>query len=651
MLCCVVGLALAGCESSEPIRVVPIAGCGLDQTFSGLRIRVLGDFAPSSTTELLLGAGETGELGSLPEGAKGVAAEGVFGVTITAIGRSYGIDPELARGRIAGRSGPLLAIWFAAPDSMCAVEATIAPREGFAWAELASGDVLIVGGRDASGLREDLIHYDVLANQARSRSVDPGSGSARVGHSVHALDEGRIVALGGARANEVLADALVITGFVATQAAPELDTRELEGPLAHHAAAESGAGRVLVAGGCAEVDALGQCSGQVHARAAWLDLDALAQGELEREPLPDLEFARADALAFVARDGVAFVAGGYDEAGVGLASVERIGPGATSWETITEFDADALVGMTVLEGELVIVADLDGELHWWSRGGSGTLETSFRAPALVPAIGPRPLLSLPGERILVDTWLFAPGSAAVDPSAEIVDLVGKVSGETTPARSAGLQLELRDGSVLLGGGSALGPGELPFLARVRPLLDGPDEQVPELASPRSDAFVSNTPGAATVLVGGLRLSGAGGSPDEPPPVHVHVRGFRSRSFRLEFELGAESGNGASLLLGQGVARSLMIALSPSLARVRLRESSGALTELDCGLGPFEAELPAVLEVGEFGERVRVLQADRVVVDCSLSGLDPWPDEGGLYVGFGVSGPGDRTFRSLRLARQ
>lgn len=636
-------MALVGCEQAEPIQLVPIAGCGLDQTFSGLRVRVLGDFPPTSTTELLLGNGETRTIDSLPADATGIAAEGVFGMTITAIGRGYGIDPERFRGRIAGSEGPLLPIWFAAPDSMCAVEATIPPHGGFAWAEAPSGDVLIVGGRDASGVREDLIHYDVLANTTRTHTLTAGSATGRVGHSVHGLDDGRFVALGGARSGEVLEDALFITGVADV---PQLESASIGMTLAHHAAAESTRGRVLVAGGCDQVDMLGECSAQVHARAAWIELGESPTSEV----LPELGSARANAHAFVSSDGVVFVAGGFDEAGVGLGSVERLLPGADGWETIVEFEVDALAGLTVLEGGLVIVADVDGELHWWSTGGSGVLDASLRAPMLAPALGSRALLSLPGERVLVDTWLFAPGSAAIDPSAEIVDLVGKVSGES-PARIGGAVLLLRDGSVLLGGGTATGADPLPFLARVRPQLDGPDEQVPELASPRSDAFVSNTPAAAMVLVGGLRLTGVAGSLDEQlPRVHVHVRGFRSRSFRLEFELGAEQGNAGVLMVGQGAAHALTIELSPSAVVVRLHESGGEILELDCAGERFEAELPAVLEVGEAGSRVRVLQADRVVADCSLAALDPWPDLGGLYVGLGVVGPGDRTFRSLRLAR-
>lgn len=642
-------VAALGCREPEPIRLVPIAGCGLDQTFSGLRLQVVGDFPPTSSSELLLGPGESSEFTRLVAGAQAITAEGVFGVTITAIGRSYGIDPELAQGRVPGEAGPLLAMWFAAPDSMCAVPATIAPRSGFAWALSERGDVLIVGGRDATGSRADVIHYDALANVTHAHADEPSA--ARVGHSVHAIGPDRFLVLGGAIEGGTLADSVVLQ---LVDESLVVEPRDSLG-VAHHAAA-TGSGSIVVAGGCAMVDALGECSGEVSA-AAWL---VASEGEAMLG-LPPLQHARADATMLVSADGLVYVAGGHDGAGVELGSVERLAGLASGgqgewaseaeWAIEAEFEVEAIVGFTVLEGGLILAADRDGDLHWSSAGGSGVLEPGFRAPTLAPALGERILLSLPGERVVVDGWIFAPGSAALDPSAEIVDLTSGsgTGGDSTPARTGGEALLLGDGSVLLGGGTAISPGELPFLARVRPQLDGPDEQVPELASPRSDAFVTNTPGAVAVFVGGLRLTGVAGPADALPAVRAHVRGFRSRSARLEFELGGEVGNTGVILVGQGVARVLALELAPGGVRARLHADDDTQL-LDCAGQAFASETPAVLELGEDALRVRLLQGDRVVADCSLHELAPWSDPGGLHVGFGVAGPGDRSFRALRLAR-
>src|SRR5690606_18193861 len=91
-------IGATGCSEPEPIELVAVRGCGLDQEFSGLRVRVLGDFAADGTTEVLLGPGQRGSISTLPVDATGIAAEGLFGTTVTAIGRSHGIDPALARG-------------------------------------------------------------------------------------------------------------------------------------------------------------------------------------------------------------------------------------------------------------------------------------------------------------------------------------------------------------------------------------------------------------------------------------------------------------------------------------------------------------------------------------------------------------------------
>lgn len=636
-------LALA-CREPDAIELVPIAGCGLDQTFSGLRVRMIGDFAPAQGSELVLGPGEAGSFAGLVAGTTGITAEGVFGVTVTAVGRSYGVDAELAAGRLAGASGPALAMWFAAPDSMCAISGSVAPRTGFAWALDDEGHVVIVGGRDASGLRADAIHYDALADRLHAHAGAPEL--ARVGHGVHAVGEGRFWVVGG-----VGAEGQPLDGVELRVSDDVLGVEPLAGldqlALAHHAAAQWGA-RIVLVGGCSSSDALGECSGPAEA-ATW-QLERDDEGAARLAALPSLARARADAHAIVSADGLAYVAGGHDGAGGFVNDVERLEPAGAAWQTVASFDeVEAIVGFTLLDGELIVVADRDGSLHWRSPGGGGTLEPGFRAPSLAPAIGERRmLLTLPGERVIVDAWLFAPGSAALDPSLEIVDLSS--SPDATPTRTAHELALLGDGSVLLGGGTATSAGTLPFLARVRPQLDGPDEQVPDLAAPRSDAFVTNTPGAATVEVGGLRLSGVAGSDDALPPVRAHVRGFRSRAFRLEFELGDAGGSAALLLIGQGSARTLALTLASDAVAVRFHEPGAPARPLACASGGFVTGEPAELIVDELGLRVRVRQGERELADCSLAELAPWSEGADLHVGFGVAGPGDRSFRALRLAR-
>ncbi len=640
-----VALSCLGCPAPEPIELVPVRGCGLDQAFSGLRVRVLGDFAPSTDTELFLAPGERGELESLREDATALAVEGVFGTTVTAVGRSYGSDPELARGRVPGKPSDsfVLPIWFAAPDSICPVDAgdEVTLVEAIA-AENGAGRVVLIGGRRAGELEPGLVELDLFSSQVRSLVGAPAL--ARVGHAVAVRADDRFVVLGGAAAGELVEEVVLVR--VAGQA--EVEATSLELARARAAVAQRGE-RVLIAGGCTSVDELGACLGSPSGEAAWLELDALAFMQL-----PTLVQPRIAAHAHVSADGVAYVAGGVDADGTALTSVERLRAGASSWDELTGFEVEAIAGLTVLDEGMVIVAGIDGALHWWSEAGGGVFDTSLRAPALGPALGDRELLTLPGERVLVDTWLFAPGSAATDPSREIIDLVGNTSAEVGARRTGAQPLLLGDGSVLLLGGTAIEEGELRFMARVRPQLDGPDERVPDLAAPDNDAFVSNTPGAATVVVGGLRLSGVAGSPSELPRVRAHVRGFRSRSFRLEFELPAEGSGTGWLLIGQGAATTLAIALDPpdhASVRVLYQVAGASPIELPCAQAAFDPARGGVLEVDGSGRQVRVFQGDRTLVDCDLAALEPWPDDGGLFAGFGVSGAGDRTFRALRLARR
>ena len=51
---------LGGCSEPESIELVAVRGCGLEQEFSGLCVRVLGDFALGGGTEILLGPGQRG---------------------------------------------------------------------------------------------------------------------------------------------------------------------------------------------------------------------------------------------------------------------------------------------------------------------------------------------------------------------------------------------------------------------------------------------------------------------------------------------------------------------------------------------------------------------------------------------------------------
>jgi hypothetical protein len=626
----------SGCGGPETIELVAIHGCGLEQEFSGLRVRVLGDLAPGGGSEVLLGPNEQGSIPALHEDATGIAAEGLFGTTVTAVGRSYGIDPELAAGRIPGfgEREALLPIYFAEPDSLCALDEQPSPRESPSAAGPA-GDLLLAGGVDDQGaLLDELVHVDLFTGELRTLAASLPS--PRRGHAVHALPDRRFLIIGGAESNVALDQLLIVD--MADDSSDEAPLR-LDGEplaLANHASARSDVdGRILLAGGCDDVDAQARCEGALGL-SLWLD-----SNDLSSIRLPDLAVPRQSADALVGADGVAWIAGGLGADGLALGSVERLVPGG-EWEVVhTLPDGEAAAGFTLLDGGLVLIADASGTIHWWSEAGSGSLDPTSRAPALEPTTTARPLSTLPGERVLVDTWLFDPATASVDPATERVLL------SADPRLGAEL-LALPDGTVLFVGGETAA-AELVFtpLLRLRPRLDGPDEWIPELTGPQTDAFVGNAPGRATVVVGGVRLDAVAGEVDVLPPVRVHVRGFRSRSFRLEFDHAADSGALAHVTLEQGSNALLAMALGADGLVARRRLADGSVEILDCGASTADPGSPLVLEVDDAGRRARLSGPDGVLATCVLD----WPSSAGLAVGFGASGAGSARFFGLRLARR
>jgi hypothetical protein len=633
--------ATTGCQPSETVELVALRGCGVDQEFSGLRVRVVGDFSSSTKTELLLGPGERGQISTAEldvDRATGVVVEGLFGTTVTAVGRSHGIDPDLARGRVAGVDGDagVLPIYFAAPDSACEVASDLSPRAGVAIAAGPSGDLLLAGGR-APTLLDELVHVDLFGD--RVRTLADRLPSPRWGASVHALTGRRFVVLGGATVGSVLAERVVVevAGAGSVLAVEPLELAGDPPGLAHHAAALGPDGAVWLVGGCDEVDDAGACvPASAHARSYRLELEPHAS-----ELLAALERPRYAADLRVSPDGIAYVAGGIGVDGVGLPSLERLSSGGT-WELVHSLpDERAIAGLAVLDGGLVVLSDHEGGVHWWSEAGSGTLDPTSRAPALDPFVGPRPLLTLPGERVFVDGWLFAPGTAAVDPALER-------HATAAIGRSGAALVPLADASALIVGGWE-GASSLasPALLRLRPRLDGPDEWLPDLAGPATEAFVCNAPGHATVIVGGLQVEGQGPA-EAIAPVHAHVRGFRSGALRLEFEYEADPGVRAQLVVGQGARAAVHVSLSPTAIVVRRREPSGAVEQLDCSVTGegVAANTAIVVELDDQARSLALGVEGGPQLRCDLD----WPSDAGVSVGFGASGPGSARFFRLRLAR-
>ncbi|NVB41990.1 hypothetical protein G6O69_29455 [Pseudenhygromyxa sp. WMMC2535] len=647
-------VALASCAEELPVRVLALRGCELDQTFSGLRVQVVGDFPAGGGQALLLGPDEAGSLAELREDAQGLTVEGLFGASVSAVGRSYGVDVGLARGRAdALEDGQAaLVVYFSPPDTACAAEGAPTGRSEVAIAEGRRGDVLLAGGRaglDGPAI-DELVHVDLLTGEVRV--LEQRLPAARVGAALLPLVGRRFALISGAESGAVF------SSWTPIEVAGEGQVGEARGlaihgePMATAYAASATSpvdGRTLLVGGCTSVTGDDRCvPASALLSTAWVDVE---DGELALDHGPALAAPRFGATLRFSADGVAYLVGGYDAEGAPALGLERVVPGG-AWETVHTLPEDLEPeGLAVLAGELVLISTLEGTLRYWSPGGSGVLSSDAWAPALGPSVAPRPMLALPGERVIADGWLFAPGSAAADPSDERVRF-------ELPGRADAALLPLLDGSVLIAGGvhgsgEAVGEVVEPSLLRLRPALDGPDEGHPDLGS--GAAFVVSPPGAGLMGADGLRLDGLAQPSGGLPLVHGHLRGFRSAGVRLDFSLSTEgAGTRAWLLVSQGSLASVGVSLLGELV-VRQRLADGSLRDLDCAAAQSSSASSLVLEIDDEGRRLIVSTEDgrgelQRLVDCEL-GEDAWPQpEAGLALGFGAQGTGSVRVSNLRLAR-
>jgi hypothetical protein len=621
-----------GC-TPEPPQLVALHGCGLDRQaeFSDLRVVVRGDFPPDDHTELLLGPGDHGEFAELPDQARALTVEGLVGDFPAAVGRTRGVA-----------EGQLVA-YFAPANSLCSVPSGVVHREHAGMDVGSTGELLLVGGRTETGqVLDEIVRVDLDGQESEILASTLPAPTA--GQSLHAIADRRFLMIGGARPSGRWFSTLEIDldrGGDAVAAPVNLEVGGQPHGVAYAGTARGPDDRVLVAGGCATIDAAARCatgSGQEAAEvsrlAFWIDPESK---KVQR--VPDLERARYEPVVLVGRDGVAYALGGRDGEDAPVPTLERLPVGAAAWEVLAD-DLPPVAGGGLLEDGLVVVTHVDGSVSWYGDESSGLVELG----QTLEMANRRPVATSPGERLITDTWMLPVGSAEGE-DARALDLVEETPAGVGPGPRIGPELvELDDGSVLLvGGRSPGGTVAAPFLARVRPPLDGPDERVPDVASPDPEAFVATPPGAAVVDAKALVLE-AGGQIEDYPSARAHVRGFRSHSFGFDFEVQAEAR--AHVLVLQGALEGLSLRLDPDGVVARRRHADGSVGAADCELGPAPMiDGSASLRLDVSPAAVTLEQAGEPIVTCeALSGAE-------AAVGFGVSGQGTVEIRQMRLRRR
>jgi len=476
------------------------------------------------------------------------------------------------------------------------------------------------------------------------------------------IGERRFVVIGGATADGRVLDQLVpidLGAALPVGPAIRIDAPGVEGKRSYHAAAVLPDGRVLVTGGCNELDISSRCLPSVgHVLDSAFILDARVDSPTF-ERAPSMLVARFGHELLVARDGAVFAVGGRNHLGRGVVTIERWTPDVGAWmpygrtELLDLAGERTIVGAALLEGGLIVVAIDDGAMAWvtdasaarwptWCDGDPQTAGCFHDESGEVLPPQRRRLVALPGERVLADAWLL-PFPMLASNAADAVDLSEpKPLQMTVPPgrRTESAMVALADGTVFVAGGreiDSLEPAK-PLIARLRPQLDGADERIPDVSGFAPASFVlhdADRIGFDTERV----VMSSEGEELEFPDVWAHVRSFRSASFRFDVqievvrtEIDGEPPR-PHLVLSQGAFAGTSIRFDTGVTGFR-RDAAGRVIEFTCAAEPIDFEGSRVpMRIDVLPESIIVRRGTEVVANCPGGGDVP------SAVGIGVSGEG------------
>jgi hypothetical protein len=543
----VVSSVSVGCAREQVAALRPLFGCGLGSG-EGRQLRLLarGDFH----AQQVITSTDT-ELRELPSDVRGITVEQFIVQTVEAVGRTARLRSE----------GPL-PVYFSRPDAWCPAEDTVFGREIGAMALDSEGHALVVGGRTPDGLlTEEIVSFHDIDGTA----IEYGEGllEPAVGQTLHAVGAGRFLSLGGVSEQGPTPRAQLIA---LVEESGELDVvpvfvpEELVGARAFHASAQLADGRIVVTGGCRDATPRGctATSGSVLSTNFVVSSDG---GRFTFEPIPPLRAPRFGHDLLRARDGVLFVVGGRGADTMTPQgpvenpenTIEVFLPQSGEWlpygPSLVELTRDReIVGASLVEGGMVVMALSDGRLLWIDEESTGVLPQwcesldDPEAPCSTPP-GPglplrRHVTTLPGERVLIDNYVLPVAQLSRD-GRDVLDL----SAGEAPGPRAGAQTRvLDDGSVLVAGGvnPVSGAALDNLLVRLRPSLDGPDEAVPNVAELLPGTFILHDQSLDDGAVPRIEAQGRTLALRPDPGRSVDrlitwaaVRSFRSRSFRFE----------------------------------------------------------------------------------------------------------------------
>ncbi len=587
-----VACVVAGC--GEPARRVTLEPtdheCGRPSGATAIRVIA---YATGGEVVRSLGIDEQLDISDFPSDTQQLGVEVIVGGgQLGAIGKTSPIDLDRLD------DGAVVPVFMAPPNGVCPTRTTmVAPRDQPVVAR--AGDrVLVIGGRDAAGawLTSAEVYDPATASFSPIDVPEVLGAEGFAGTAAASLPDGNLVLTGGPQP--------VLTTFdVGTQRF--LDSLLIES-RAFHAAIALADGRVLVAGGCSDVD-VGTCAGVVRRSTRIYDL-ANVQDDV---PGPTLQSGRIGARLFDAgtrEDGARalVIAGGTAPPG-GALGAERfaIEDGGAEAIASTFAEAAALDGGGILTAFASAGSPPDGAASVVVPGRADAVPVS-RAPDVEGA----GLAKLEDGRVLAVGGTLASDLLLYDPTLDRWQRVSPPFG-IEPTTDPEL-VPLADGSVLVLGGRGLDGRPSARAWVVRTSLVGatsgsitvvPAGSTSAVLTPVDPAAVSRAPwelsaitGLSRALVGGPRMANG--------VVQATVR--------------SSAGGVALIAQHDGPGAELAVELEPGSPARLVRRAGGASRTLCEGRVvdefPGDVGTTARLEVRAGQARARI--GATLVIDCA-----------------------------------
>ncbi|MCA9609860.1 MAG: hypothetical protein KC619_29885 [Myxococcales bacterium] len=392
-------LFAAGC-AREPTEVrlelVPAQAIGCQPTeVQSVLLRPLGDSPPEARPSLRLDLTRVSTIDSFPPTTEQVSvrAEGI----IERIGG--GREPWVGGGIALLSTGDVLTVPLLRLRRACALSDTRSGvPDGAGVVALDDGRLVVVGGDRGTDVLEAVV---VRPGDALARTLDLAPARRRIDGTATAIGPSRVLLAGGLGRESI--------EILDVDAAEIVDDGILNGPRREHGAVRLPDGRVLVLGGRSELD------------TARRDAELIELGDRPTSRFTEGAPAhgRIAPHLLALDDGTVLVLGGVDDDGMPIAEIERFDPVTETFTSLgapwpARLDADyvALTG-----GRAARVGGLEGGT--WSRAISVLLdrgETHVSLGAVLPQVMERPrAIGLVDGRVLVL------GAREGAPAAQIVD--------------------------------------------------------------------------------------------------------------------------------------------------------------------------------------------------------------------------------------